>query len=90
MSRAELRNPPGALDVLVLPRTKGTAVAQVTTLTNARLVISLEGRDITGNSPGVPVWFLSRTGAVSFRPAGSQLLIRAYAGDQFTLSSRNR
>jgi len=90
MSRVALRNPPAALDVLVLPRAGGIPGAQTVTATNARLVISLEGRGMAGNSPGVPVWFLSRTGAISLRPAGSQLLIRAYTGDQFALSSRNR
>jgi hypothetical protein len=90
MSRVALRDPPGVLDVLVLPRADGTAGAQAATAANARLVISLEGRGTAGSAPGVPVFFLSRTGAISFRPAGSQLLIRAYTGDQFALSSRNR
>jgi ComEC/Rec2-related protein len=90
MSRATLRDPPGVLDVLVLPRADGTAGAQAATATSARLLISLEGRGMAGSTPGVPVFFLSRTGAVSFQPAGSQLLIRAYSGDQFALSSRNR
>lgn len=90
MSRVALRNPPGALDVLVLPRANGIPGAQAVTATTAHLVISLEGRDMTGNSPGVPVWFLSRTGAISLRLAGSRLLVRAYAGDQFALSSRSR
>jgi ComEC/Rec2-related protein len=90
MARGALRDLPAALDVLVLPRADGTAGAQAAIAANARLVISLEGRGMAANPPGVPVLFLSRTGAVSFRPVGSQLLIRAYTGDQFTLSSRNR
>jgi hypothetical protein len=90
MSRAALGDPPGALDVLVLPRADGTACAQAVAATNARLLIALEGQGMAGSTPGVPVFFLSRTGAVSFRPSGSQLLIRAYRGDQFALSSRNR
>jgi hypothetical protein len=90
MSRVALRDPPELLDVLVLPRAGGMPGAQAITATNARLVIILEGGPPGDGAPGVPALFLSRTGAISFRPADSQLLIRAYTGDQLALSSRNR
>jgi hypothetical protein len=52
--------------------------------------VSVPNKRGTTQGAGEPVLCLAKTGAVSLRPAGSELMVRTYAGDQLALIRRSR